>query len=55
MAEPTMPSKRSWVIGAFVNPEASILAILKVEPRLVGVAIISVLVGDVGGTAGGSA
>ena len=53
MAEPTMPSTRSWLIGAFVKPEASILAVLGLQPCLAGVTIIGVLVCDVGGTAGG--
>jgi hypothetical protein len=30
MAEPTMPNRRSWVIGALVKPEASMLADLSI-------------------------
>ena len=37
IAEPTIPSNKSWVIGAFVKPEASMLAILGLQRLASGV------------------
>jgi hypothetical protein len=56
MAEPTMLSKRSWVIGALVKPEASMLAACRSSLALlvyVRQSSATVASRDDGGTAGG--